>query len=158
MKKFLGPSISNQFYQYRNVERSWYIPKTVIVWPLFSIFVLLIMLDGCTEPFTQGKALYDANCSRCHGMDGQGFEDLYPGILQSVYINSSNMDLACVITYGSTYLDRDKDTPQETRMPKNQHLTSVEVLNIMNYLSWEFGNKEQYKIETVMQTLQKCKP
>ncbi len=129
-----------------------------LYYSLFYLLFIAVLWHSCSQPYTQGKALYEANCSRCHGMDGEGFEDLYPGISQSSYLHDDNPDLACVITYGSTYLDRDKKEVFEMLMPENQHLTSVEVLNIVNYLSWEFGNKKQQKIETVMHTLEGCEP
>lgn len=138
------------------------LPKTFLstrsIWALLVILSTLLLHEGCTEPYTQGKALYEANCSRCHGMDGKGFEDLYPGILQSPYIHDPSQNLACVITYGSAYLDRNKEVSSEMLMPENQHLTAVEVLNIINYLSWEFGSKKQQRIERVMQILEDCDP
>lgn len=156
MKNFSYHQIESLVYPSVQVAKTYLTVQ--IIWPLFATLFILILADGCTEPFTQGKALYEDNCSRCHGMDGQGFEDLYPGILQSPYILDPNQNLACVITYGSTFLSRDKGDDWEMLMSENRHLTSVEVLNIMNYLSWEFGNKKQQRIERVMQILEECEP
>lgn len=125
---------------------------------LFPILLIAVLWHSCTQPFTQGKALYDTNCSRCHGMDGKGFEDLYPSILQSLYLTEDNTNLTCVIAYGSIYLDTKRDTTAEVNMPGNQQLSAVEVLNIVNYLSWEYGDGNQRKIEQVMQTLEDCLP
>jgi len=91
-------------------------------------------------------------------MDGNGFENLYPGILHSTYLDEGNLDLACVIAYGSTFLDAQAGTRAEIPMPENQHLSPVEVLNIINYISWEYGNGKQRKIEDVVRRLDKCKP
>ncbi|MBY5959052.1 cytochrome c [Membranicola marinus] len=125
---------------------------------IFALFFIFFLFDGCTGPFTQGKALYEANCSRCHGSDGQGFENLYPGIRESPYLHEKNLNLACVIVYGSTFLDQNSHKSADPLMPENKHLTSVEVLNIVNYLSWEFGKQTQHTIESVMRNLEKCEP
>ena len=122
---------------------------------LFFITVLGVVVVGCSHPFPQGQSLYEANCSRCHGMDGNGFENLYPGILESSYLTQRGPGLACVIVYGSTYLSDNRDyTAQD--MPQNNQLSPVEVLNIINYLSWEFGNGEQETIDMVMRALEDC--
>ena len=125
---------------------------------IISILFILELVTSCSQPFTQGKSLYEANCSRCHGIDGKGFEDLYPGILQSEFLADNNTKLACVIAYGSVYIDSQRNKEAEVPMPGNQQLTPVEVLNIINYMSWEYGNKKQIKIEDVMLTLDDCLP
>ncbi len=129
-----------------------------LYYSLFSILAITGIWHSCTQPFTQGEALYEYNCSRCHGMDGKGFEDLYPGILDSRYLEEGNLNLACVITYGSTYLDSERGTSADVPMPENQQLSPVEVLNIINYISWEYGNGKQRKIDEIMQTLDNCRP
>lgn len=125
---------------------------------LFYILTITGIWHSCTQPFAQGKVLYEYNCSRCHGMDGNGFEDLYPGILNSPYLNDKNLNLACVIAYGSTYLDAQRGTSADVPMPENQQLSPVEILNIINYMAWEHGNGKQLKIDEVMWTLDNCTP
>lgn len=125
---------------------------------MMVIVGFIFAAEGCHQPFAQGQALYDANCSRCHGMDGQGFENLYPGILESPYLMTAGSGLACVIVHGSDYLDEKRGGPgDEVPMPENKHLTPVEVLNIINYLSWEFGSRETTTIDQVMRAMEGCK-
>ena len=125
---------------------------------IFCLFSAAIVFSTCTQPYTQGKALYNANCSRCHGIDGKGFEDLYPGIIQSRFVTNMGPELACVIAFGSAYLKESSDTSVEVGMPANPQLSAVEVLNIMNFISWEFGDQQQLAIEGIMETLEDCKP
>lgn len=129
-----------------------------ILYLLFFLVSAAFLLNNCTQPYTQGKAIYDANCSRCHGIDGKGFEDLYPGITQSPYVTNSSSEIACVIAYGSTYLKNKKNTAVEIKMPANPQLSVVEILNIINYISWEFGDKQQRSIESITQLLEDCEP
>ena len=123
---------------------------------MLLISVLCVVSVGCSHPYAQGQSLYEANCSRCHGMDGRGFEKLSPGILESPYLNRPGPGLACVIVYGSTYLDVGRDTSSQVVMPENKRLSPVEVLNIINYLSWEFGEGEQQTLDMVMGALEDC--
>lgn len=130
-------------------------------WPVFGLGILMVfsgLYISCSHPFSQGKSLYEANCSRCHGMDGNGFEDLYPGILESPYITSPDLGMACVIVYGSSFLDTTREPSPHQTMPSNDQLSPVEVLNIINYISWEYGSGNQETIDMVMDQLEGCEP
>ncbi len=122
----------------------------------FGFFFLLLLISGCTQPYSQGEALYEQHCSRCHGMDGQGFEDLYPPIASSPYISQIQDGLVCTIVYGSEYLERVKGEAFHVPMPGNTQLTQVEVLNVINFLSWEFGDGRPMKILEVAKALEGC--
>src|SRR5690606_40320322 len=52
-------------------------------------------------------------------LDGNGFEDLYPGILESPYIISPDLGMACVIVYGSSFLDTTREPSPHQTMPSN---------------------------------------
>lgn len=131
--------------------------KKLIVFSV-SIFSIIHLLTGsCQHPYQQGQALYELNCQRCHGADGEGFEDLYPSISNSPFLQSTE-SLSCLIVYGSDYLSGQQTSGAATIMPDNLHLTSVEVLNIVNYLSHKMGDGKQAAIEQVTQGLEKCSP
>lgn len=123
-----------------------------------SILTFFHLLAGsCQHPYQQGQALYELNCQRCHGDDGEGFEDLYPSINESPFLSNTE-SLSCLIVYGSDYLRGQQASDAATIMPDNLHLTSVEVLNIVNYLSFKMGDGRQDAIEKVTRGLEKCTP
>lgn len=131
--------------------------KNIILISIGSLVMIHLLLGSCQHPYQQGQALYEVNCQRCHGDDGEGFEDLYPSIHESPFIGNTE-SLSCVIVYGSEYLSGKKVGEGSYVMPDNRHLTSVEVLNIVNYLSHKMGDGRQDNIEKVTAALEKCQP
>lgn len=128
-----------------------------------QISIWLYVLVGCfsvrcSHPYAQGEVLYEYHCARCHGSEGQGFEELYPAIDHSVYINENRPELACIIVYGSTYLNKHSGVHPDTPMPDNKQLSPVEVLNIANYLSYKIGSNKPQKIDNIMKALEECDP
>lgn len=131
--------------------------KKFIVYFVMIFSVIHLLTGSCQHPYQQGEALYELNCQRCHGAEGEGFEDLYPEINNSPFLQNT-ASLSCLIVYGSTYLDSRRTSEAATIMPENQHLTSVEVLNIVNYLSFRMGDGRQEPIEQVTKALEDCRP
>lgn len=130
--------------------------KNFIVFSIMIFSLIHLLTGSCQHPYQQGEALYELNCQRCHGSDGEGFEDLYPDIDDSPFLQNT-ASLSCLIVYGSTYLDGQRTSEAATIMPENLHLTSVEVLNIVNYLSYKMGNGRQEAIEQVTKALEECR-
>lgn len=127
--------------------------KKVSLWLLTApIFILL----NCTNPYQQGQRLYTANCERCHGRDGEGFEDLYPSLVQSGYIQNKSPYLSCIILHGSHFLESHRESHSIGGMPENPHLSPIEILNITNYLYHKFEIDYTEKISTVESSLEEC--
>lgn len=126
------------------------------IFPLLLTTVFLVFeIQSCQQPYQQGKALYTANCERCHGKNGEGFEDLYPTIQNSPYLAQPG-NLSCLIVYGSEYLNRVRSSDAATIMPDNKHLTQVEILNIVNYVSYQLGNRKEIRLSEVSEALENC--
>lgn len=125
---------------------------------LLILVIVMAFIATCTHPFSQGRNLYNNNCSRCHGTDGDGLENLFPGLKGSPYLTTLQNDMACVIVYGSDYLDQHRVPTLPVSMPANEHLNPVEVLNIINYILWEFGDGRQVAIDEVRRALDGCNP
>jgi|GEM_PF-2618991 len=131
--------------------------KNIILFFFGTVVITYFLLGSCQHPYQQGQALYEVNCQRCHGDDGEGFENLYPSIHDSPFIQNTE-SLSCIIVYGSEYLSGTDEGKGSSFMPDNRHLTGVEVLNIVNYLSFKMGDGKQDNIEKVTAALQKCEP
>lgn len=125
---------------------------------LLLLVIFMGLMATCTHPYSQGRNLYNSNCSRCHGADGQGLESLFPGLIESPYLTTMQEDMACVIVYGSEYLDQHRENALPVTMPTNEQLNPVEVLNIINYILWEYGDGRQVAIDEVQETLDGCRP
>ncbi|WP_236978384.1 c-type cytochrome [Membranihabitans maritimus] len=128
-------------------------PKKRVLWLAIPVFCILI---NCSHPYQQGERLYAVNCERCHGNDGEGFENLYPSLVKSGFIQNYSPSLACVISHGSHYLQSRQDKNSTGGMPENPHLSAIEVLNIVNFLHHKFETGFTEKLTTVESSLKNC--
>lgn len=124
---------------------------------LFGVLILACFWACKEHPFTQGKALYTHNCANCHIEDGSGSRGITPPLVGSDFLKNHLADLPCLVRNGMKGVPVNKQI-YELEMPANTTLTDVEIANLMNYLTNEWGAKEPFvKTETVAAALEKCK-
>lgn len=107
------------------------------------IFIFIIAITICfackSNPYKQGKVLYDFHCGGCHSEDGSGLAQLIPALdTTSEYFHHAGK-LVCLIRIG---LPLNKSTGQ--LMPPNTALSETELTNLINYLGYRFQGKEQW--------------
>ena len=111
------------------------------------LFLILIIFGSClsfdSNPYKQGKLLYEANCQNCHQADGQALAGLIPPLAGSDYLIINKDKLACIIRNG---LDGEiivNGVSYNQPMPANTLLTEIQISNIINYINNEWGNKNE---------------
>lgn len=69
------------------------------IWILVFLSVVALSASGMAfaagegDLFTQGKALYNKNCAKCHGVNGAG-TDKGPPFLNKIYQSSHHSDMS----------------------------------------------------------------
>lgn len=117
---------------------------------------LILLLTGVgmvVALFTQaaandGQRLYQTHCSRCHGMDGQGFRRLYPALQGSPYFDQKLMQFPCIIQNGLTGTIRLQNGTYNRTMPGNRFLNAEQIALLLRYTS-RFSTKEPAEVTTI---------
>jgi len=103
--------------------------------PLFFLAIISFM-NGCGDSNRDyGSELYTKHCSNCHGIEGQGLQDLYPPLKGADYLIENQGDLACQILYGMNGEIVVNGKAFNQAMPSIPHLSDVDLTNIINYIS-----------------------
>lgn len=130
-----------------------------------QLILLLIGVGLLSPAFTataadEGQSLYQTHCSRCHGMDGQGFRRLYPALLGSPYFTQKLRQLPCIIQNGLTGTIRLQDGTYNRTMPGNRLLKADQITLLMRYTSrfstGKYAGKTMLTPEEVEHQLKQC--
>lgn len=124
------------------------------------VTTILILLLACNyTPFPQGGDLYESQCSGCHGIEGEGFRDLYPPLRNSISFQNDPYQTACIITNGIRDTVNLNGEFMKLPMFAIEGLTEVQITNIINYIahSWNPEVKTPVNIDLVKQSLEACK-
>ena len=129
------------------------------VFPVF--FLLGILFYSClnldSNPYKQGKKLYEDNCQNCHQEDGKALEGLIPPLAGSDYLQKNKMNVPCIIQYGMEGEVIVNGKSYNHPMPGITILTPIQIANIVNYISNEWGNDYGYiSYEDVVKALENC--
>jgi len=123
---------------------------------VLAILISVAFLQCDTNPYKQGKILYEQNCQNCHQEDGKAVRGLIPPLAGSDYLLNSSQ-VACIIRHG---LEGDilvNGKRYNHKMPANNKLTSTQITNIINYVNHAWGNQLPYVPHTlVMEALEEC--
>ena len=110
-----------------------------------------------SNPYSQGKIMYENFCVSCHMEDGTGLMGNIPPLANSDYLINNRDKLACIIRYGLTSEITVNGKKYETPMEGVPQLKEVEIANIINYINHEWGNQNGYTtIQQVMKQLKDC--
>jgi mono/diheme cytochrome c family protein len=106
---------------------------------------------------SNGKDLYTVNCQNCHGVNGEGLGDLIPPLNDTLFLKSNKEKLACFIKNGVSQEMRINGKTYDGKMPGFSHLESIDIAQIITYITNSFGNKQGvYPYEKVATDLTKC--
>ncbi len=87
-----------------------------------------------------GKNLYETHCANCHGKNGEGLRNLYPGLNGSARLGETAY-LTCLIRYGTS--------GKEPNMPANSQLYALDVAQIITFLNERWGDGSMTETEEV---------
>lgn len=123
-----------------------------------AVFAILITLVNCqSNPYSQGKIMYENFCVNCHMEDGSGLTGNIPPLAGADYLTTNADDLACLIRYGIEGEITVNGQKYTTPMKGIPQLKDVEIANIINYMNHEWGNDNGYtSIQDVQRQLETC--
>ena len=125
------------------------------------IFLLLLgwyLFDACsTNPYKSGEVLYTNFCSSCHGVEGEGFGDLYPPLADSDYLKNHAGDLTCMIRNGMWDTITVNGKIYDEPMSAIPRLDDVAITNINNYINYRWPYRDgMVMITEVRKELEGC--
>lgn len=101
-----------------------------------TILAIILSMFSCGESNRDyGAELYTEHCANCHGIKGQGLQDLYPPLKGSDYLIENQADLACMIRFGLEGEVEVNGKLYNEKMPSLATLSEVDMANIINYIS-----------------------
>ena len=133
--------------------------KSSLIFATILIFLSLWLsyfLACDTNPYKQGKVLYEKTCQNCHQEDGKAVATLIPPLAGSEYIGQPDL-VACIIRYGLNGKITVNGVEYNHEMPPNELLTPIQIANIMNYVGNSWGNNAEYvSSKQVAEALENC--
>ena len=137
-------------------------PKKIIQYIApFSIFIIILLFiydiwsHGTVDH--PGKAGYVANCSQCHGENGEGIKSLVPPLNHSDFAIKNLDSIPCWLKFGLNHPITVGVTLYDQPMyPGN--LDEVQISNIINYMNDEYFNLDKHvSPQWVSDRLKGCK-
>ncbi len=117
-----------------------------------SAIVSMIFMSCDYVNYKQGQGLYEANCVTCHMQDGSGVAELYPSLNNMQSSKTYFEAIPCIIRNG---LNRQESVIEMVGL---QHLSEVEINNIVNYLVNDMNKlKQEQTLQQTSSILLKCK-
>jgi len=90
--------------------------------------------------FSNGRGLYEVHCASCHMDQGQGLGMLIPPLAKADYLMEDVPRAARFIKYGLNGQVVVNGKTYEQPMPANARLTSLEIAEILTFVSNSWGN------------------
>lgn len=108
------------------------------------------------QEFSAGSRLYIRYCQNCHMENGEGLGQLIPPLKDSDYLLNDIAAAGRTIKYGLTGPIKVSGIDYNQPMPANPNLTSLEIKELLVYISNAWGNKS--KIVTLEEVEVALKP
>ncbi len=123
------------------------------------IFCLLLLVAGCfTLEDNSGETSYRTHCASCHGVNGLGFQKLYPPLKGADYLAENFERTICIVKYGLDDTISVNGIDYAQPMMPVQGLSDEELVNIMNYIgSTMVKPKKQIDLESLRAQIMSCK-
>jgi len=75
--------------------------KLRVVACIFILMCTIILPTSCdTNPYKQGKLLYENFCENCHQKNGEALLGLIPPLKNSDYLQQHQTDIPCIVRHG----------------------------------------------------------
>lgn len=91
--------------------------------------------------FSVGKQIYTQYCSNCHMESGEGLGKLIPPLKNADYLLDNVPEMARTIKYGLKGPIKVNGIEYNQPMPANPGLTSLEITELLIYISNAWGNE-----------------
>jgi mono/diheme cytochrome c family protein len=126
----------------------------------------LILIASCKNEeelalgryYANGRILYQNHCENCHNKDGKGLGLLIPPLTDTLFLKQNKKYLGCYIRYGLAKQITVNDTIYNENMPADDHLSDMEIAQIIVYLTNSFGNNQgNYNVREANADLKNCK-
>ncbi len=95
------------------------------------------------QQFSAGQRLYTKYCQNCHAENGEGLGTLIPPLKNSDYLLNDVASSARTIKYGLKGPVIVNGIEYNQPMPANPDLTSLEIQELLVYISNAWGNKSE---------------
>ncbi|OEK02252.1 hypothetical protein BFP97_12310 [Roseivirga sp. 4D4] len=95
------------------------------------------------QMFSNGKQLYIKYCQNCHMENGEGLGTLIPPLKASDYLLNDISGAARTIKYGLKGPIKVNSIDYNQPMPANPDMTSLEIQELLIYISNAWGNKAE---------------
>jgi mono/diheme cytochrome c family protein len=128
-------------------------------------FFLVVLIISCQSDqeiefkryYSAGSLTYQIHCQNCHGVNGEGLNNLIPPLTDSVFLKTNKTVVACFIKFGLKEKITISGKSFNEKMPPND-LPPIEIANVLTYVTNSFGNKlgtiNEQQVESY---LSKCK-
>lgn len=120
------------------------------------IFVsILFVSQACqSEPFAQGKYIYEVRCNNCHLQDGRGLGKEIPSLHKPV---SNPSYWSCIIRHGQSNTIEQNGVTYVRKMPANEDLTAADITNLLNYIQNEWVENSRFvALDSVNLWIENC--
>ena len=129
--------------------------------PKDYIYVLPFLLLGIwqcqSEPYPQGKILYQNFCQSCHMEDGSGLGLEIPPLANADYLKANLTITPCIIHYGLSDTIMVNGQSYAQPMEGIEKLSAIEMTNIMNYIGHAWGKQyDPITLQDVKKWLENC--
>ncbi len=115
------------------------------------VLLAFIVIACAHEPYVQGKQIYESYCLNCHMEDGSGLGAIYPKLKNSAYLNGMQDKLACLIYNGTQ-----SSKLSTVAMPAHYNIEPAAMTNLINYLSYRWGNESVITLREINKQLDQC--
>lgn len=117
-------------------------------------FILGTCILSCTTSptaYSEGRYLFEVNCSSCHGKNAEGLGSWYPSLMDTEFIKANRIYLSSFIKNG---IRNDSNSFHKLRlgnveMPANKSLKDADICNILNYLNDRFWRLEPFTLQEI---------
>lgn len=131
-------------------------PFTIVL--IIAVFIFDIWSNGSiVHP---GQAGYKANCSECHGENGEGIKSLVPPLNHADFAAKNIDSIPCWLKFGLNHPIKVNDTLFDgTMYPFDTlKLDEVQIANIINFMNKEYFNSDrEVTPQWVIEQWKKCK-
>lgn len=120
---------------------------------------ILVALAACSQPYQQGKMLYESACANCHMTDGSGLAGVIPPLASSDFLVTNQDLLPCIVRHGLEGPITVNGQRYDQPMLAVEGINDVELANILNYVQSQWGDPEIfYSPDELRRLLDHCTP